>query len=78
MLGSDNASCLVSHGIIPYIHTVNQRLAGIKIRKWVYTEACTGKNRLNSHFSFINLLLTAFSNDHNGIYLEVHCVIKVG
>jgi hypothetical protein len=28
MIGSDNASCLASHDIIPYIHNLNQKLQG--------------------------------------------------
>ena len=40
MLGSDNASCLSSHDGIPYVHAINLRLDGIKINKWIYTEAC--------------------------------------
>ena len=70
MLGSDNASCLSSHDSIPYVHAINLRLDGIKINKWIYTEACTGENRLDAHFSFVNLVLGAFIRDQNEIYLE--------
>ena len=70
MLGSDNASCLASHDSIPYILHTNTRLNGVKVTNWVYTEACTGKNRLDSHFSFVNLLLKGFTEDGNDILNE--------
>ena len=57
MLGSDNASCLASHDNIPYIHHRNLQKQNIKIRNWIYTEACTGKGRIDTHFAFIALLL---------------------
>ena len=70
MLGSDNASCLASHDAIPYIYCLNKRLANIKIKNWVYTEACTGENRLDSHFSFMNLTLSGYLMDGNDILNE--------
>ena len=60
MLGSDNASCLSSHDSIIYIHYLNKRLEGIKILNWVKTEACTGKGRLDTHFSFVNIVLKSY------------------
>ena len=64
MLGSDNASCLSSHDFIVYMHFLNDRLNGIKINNWVYTEACTGKNRLDTHFSYVNMKLKTYMRDN--------------
>ena len=36
----------------------------------MYTEACTGKNRLDSHFSFVNLTLTGYLMDGGNICNE--------
>ena len=70
MLGSDNASCLSSHDLIAYVHDLNKRLTGVKIKNWVYTEACTGKNCLDTHFSFVNITLKGFIMDGNNIINE--------
>jgi hypothetical protein len=70
MVGSDNASCLASHDNIPYIHYLNQQMQGVAVTKWIYTEACTGKNRLDTHFSFVNLKMKAYVLDGNAILTE--------
>ena len=70
MLGSDNASCLASHDNIPYIHYRNLRKQYIKIRNWIYTEACTGKGRIDTHFAFIALILKSFVLKGNDICTE--------
>ena len=59
-IGSNNASCLASHDSIPYIHLLNRKMEGVQVRNWIYTEACTGENRLDTHFSFVQLKLTAY------------------
>ena len=74
VLGSDNASCLASHDNIIYIRHLNQKVDGIKVTNWLYTEACTGKDRLDTHFIYLNLKLKAYiihGNDNcteEGIY----------
>ena len=70
MIGSDNASCLASHDIIAYIHYLNKEIQGIKVSKWIYTEACTGKNRLDTHFSYVNLRLKAYVLDGGDVITE--------
>ena len=52
MLGSDNVSCLDLHDSIPYTYFLNKRMTNVKVKKWVYIEACTGKTLFDSHFSF--------------------------
>ena len=71
MLGSDNASCLASHDNIPYIQhrNLNTRL-GILIRNWIYTEACTGKDMLDTHFAYLALLLKRYILNGNDISTE--------
>ena len=55
MIGSDNASCIASHDSIPFMHHLNQNLNNVNVRNWACTKARTGKNRLDSHFSFASL-----------------------
>ena len=72
MISSDNISCLMSHDIILYMHELNKRLnlIGLRITKWIYTEACTGKNRLDTHFSYVNLKLKLHVMDGNNVITE--------
>ena len=73
MLGSDNASCFASHDAIPYIHNLNKNVMqaqNLRVTNWVYTEACTGKNRLDTHFSFVNILLRSYVMDGNNVVTE--------
>ena len=68
MLGSDNASCFDSHDNIPFIHHRNKRNENkIQICNWVYTEACTGENRLDTHFSFLAMILKYYILENNNI-----------
>ena len=60
ILGINNASCLASHDSIPYIYLLNNSMTNLKVKNWVYTEACTGRNYLDSRFSFVNLILTDY------------------
>jgi hypothetical protein len=70
---SDNASCLASHNKIPYIHFLNQELAaiGVRISKWINTEAQTGKGRLDTHFAYVNLHLTSYVENGNNVVVEL-------
>ena len=70
MLGSDNASCLASHDNISYIHHRNLYKQYIKMRNWIYTEACTGKGRIDTHFAFIALILKSVVFKWNDICTE--------
>ena len=67
MIGSDNTSCLALHDSIPYIYILNKRMTNLKVKIWVYTEACTGKHRLDSYLSFVNLTLTGYLMDGGNI-----------
>ena len=71
MIGSDNASCFASHDIIPYIHCLNACEGGrVKVRTWIYTEACTGKNRLDTHYNFVSLIIKSYVYDGNDVATE--------
>ena len=64
----DNGSGFASHDNVPFVFHLNERLATkVKVRGWVFTEACTGKDEEDTHFSFINALFQAFINDGNDI-----------
>ena len=75
---SDNASCFASHDGIPFFHYLNQKLTQsyhppqipIKVRRWMYTEASTGKDEEDTHFSFINTLFHSYVLDGNNILTE--------
>ncbi len=70
---SDNASCFASQELIPFIYHLNaeSQVNGCpKISTWIFTEAQTGRGRLDTHFSYLNLILKAFVEDGNDIMLE--------
>lgn len=73
-LQSDNASCFASHDNIPYIHHLNKELEtkmmDIRIVRWIYTEAQTGKGKLDTHFSYVNTLFESYVEDGNDILTE--------
>ena len=61
--------------MIPFIYHLNakSRTTGAPIiSKWIFTEAQTGRGRLDTHFSYINLVLKAFVEDGNDVVLEDH------
>lgn len=66
---SDNASCFSSQDLIPFIYFMNKD-AGVKISKWIFTEAQTGKGRLDTHFSYLNLIMKAYVLEDNNIEKE--------
>ena len=74
VLGSDNASCFASHDAIPFINCLNKEYneanMNLSVRKWIYTEACTGKGRIDTHFAFVNLALMRYVLDGNNITTE--------
>ncbi len=53
---------MVSHDNIAYIHYLNKELAllGFTVVVWIYIEAQTGKGRLDTHFSFVNILFRSY------------------
>ena len=69
-LGSNNTSFLASNDNIIYVHHLNQRFNGVKVLNWTYTEACTGKFRLDTHFSYLNLKLKVYVVDGDNIRTE--------
>ena len=73
-LQSDNASCYASHDNIPYVYHLNKEFEtknkDIRVDRWVYTEAQTGKGKLDTHFSFVNTLFESYVEDGNDILTE--------
>jgi hypothetical protein len=69
---SDNASCLASHDNIAYIHHLNKTLEGLgmTVVQWIYNEAQTGKGRLDTHFSFVNIIFRSYIESENNILTE--------
>ena len=79
-LQSDNASCFSSQDYIPFIHILNKELSGIKVVKWIFTEAQTGRGRLDTHFSYINIMLRPYVEDGFNIDIEedIYKALKIG
>lgn len=71
---SDNASCFSSLDLIPFIYNLNKKAIHDNtiplISKWIFTEAQTGRGRLDTHFSFVNLLTHSYVADGNDIATE--------
>ena len=40
------------------------------ISRWIFTEAHTGKKRLDNHYSFLNKKLQAYVEDDNNILID--------
>ena len=61
---SENASCLASHNKIPYVHFANKStgkygINGVLVKIWLHTEAQTGRGRLDTHLSYVNIIFSA-------------------
>lgn len=73
VLQSDNATCFASQELIPFIYHLNRELeekTGPLICKWLFTEAQTGRGRLDTHFSYINVKLKSYVEDDNNCVCE--------
>ena len=69
-LQSDNATCFASQEMIPFIHHLNAENNTTRIVKWIFTEAQTGHGRIDTHFSYVNIVLKSYVEDGNDIDLE--------
>ena len=71
---SDNASCFSSLDLIPFIYNLNKKAIHDKtmplISKWIFTEAQTGRGRLDTHFSFVNLHMHSYVGFSTNITTE--------
>ena len=69
----DNASGFASQELIPFIFNINTRLddeRNVVLRRWIFTEAQTGKTRLETHYSFLNKKIQAYVENDNEILIE--------
>jgi hypothetical protein len=69
ILQSDNASGFASQQHIPQVHHMNADSLPV-FSTWIFTEAQTGKSRLDTHFSYVNLQLTKYINAGHDILTE--------
>jgi len=71
VLKTDNASCMSSHNNIPFVFHLNKDLKSqfdnFKVSRWINMEAYTGKDFIDTHFSFINGRLQAYVLAGNNI-----------
>lgn len=75
VIQSDNASCFASQELVPFIFHLNQESAeksGPRISKWLFTEAQTGRGRLDTHFSYINVFLKGYVENDKIVTREEH------
>lgn len=73
IIQSDNASCFASQELIPFIYHTNKESQIKKmpiISKWIFTEAQTGRGKLDTHFSYLNKVFKSFVEDGNNILIE--------
>jgi hypothetical protein len=43
---------------------------GFRLERWLFTEACTGKDEEDTHFSFVSTILTGYMLEGNNIDTE--------
>jgi hypothetical protein len=67
---SDNATCFASQELIPFVYHLNGTSDGPKVRRWIFTEAQTGRGRLDTHFSYLNVVMKSYVEDGNDIDVE--------
>ena len=70
---SDNATCFSSQEHVPYIYHKNKEWTvglSIMISLWIFTESGTGKVRLDTHYSLLNIFLKSFIEDGHDITTE--------
>ena len=69
-LQSDNATWFSSQEMIPFIHHLNAEHPSVTINKCIFTEAQTGCGILDTHFSYVNIVLKSYVEDGNDIDME--------
>ena len=52
-----------------FIHE-NMQEPGIKVGRWIFTKAQTGKGQLDTHYSFVNTKFRAYIEDGNDITIK--------
>jgi hypothetical protein len=52
-----------------FIHE-NMQEPGIKVGRWIFTKAQTGKGHLDMHYSFVNTKFRAYIEDGNDITIK--------
>ena len=70
LIQSDNAACFSNSLNLSFIFNMNIKNILEKlpiISRWIFSEAQTGKTRLDSHFSYVNLQLSKYVNSNNKI-----------
>lgn len=77
IIQSDNASRFSSINLIPFINNMNSYNKKKKlpvISRWIFTEAQTGKSKLDAQFSFLSIKFKSFVEDKNDIIVEYNIV----
>ena len=69
MIGSDNASCVEAYDYIPHIHHLNKK-QGITIIKYMRADVRASRNRLDTHFIFVNLNLKLCVIEGSDVIIE--------
>jgi hypothetical protein len=74
IMQSDNASCFSSGSNVSFIHHFNKQLKAINLpifKRWIFTEAQTGKTQLDTHFSYVQKHLKSVVDSGRDILLPI-------
>ena len=69
----DGAPCFASYHYVPFIYNLNTEIRDnnkATMINWIYTDIQTGKNKLDTHVSFLNSKFKSYVEDGNGIAIE--------
>jgi hypothetical protein len=72
---SDNAGCYSSGVLIRFIfhfNDVQRKLNRPVVERWMFNEAQTGKSRLDTHFSYLNIHFKSYIASKNDLTCEDH------
>lgn len=72
--------CLPSQELIPFIYHINAKSKEnvvLVVAIWSFTEDQTGRERLDTHFSIINLILKSYVEVGNDVVLEEYTLAAI-
>ncbi|KAE9337068.1 hypothetical protein PR003_g12184 [Phytophthora rubi] len=68
---SDNASVFASGEWIPWVIKLTRKYPHLRVSRYMNTEAQTGRDMLDAHFSFLNRKVSAFVTKDNAVQTPV-------
>lgn len=77
VIASNNALCFSSKEHISFIYCLKKNFGMPKTVCWILTDPCTGRGRLDTYFSCMNVVLNLFFEESNSIDLDMEIVETV-